>query len=74
MANFEDFPPIFCLTADFLPQGGGRILVKYSPVPVPSCKNIVNQKDLSDPSYSKICICYTVESKFVQTYYMTNPS
>ena len=22
MANFEDFPPIFCLTADFLPKGG----------------------------------------------------
>ena len=22
MANLEDFPPIFCLTADFLPQGG----------------------------------------------------
>ena len=32
MANFEDFPPIFCPTADFLPQGGGRILVKYSRV------------------------------------------
>ena len=24
MANFEDFPPIFCPTADFLPQGGVR--------------------------------------------------
>ena len=23
MANFKDFPPIFCQTADFLP-GGGR--------------------------------------------------
>ena len=23
MANSEDFPPIFCLTADFLPEGGG---------------------------------------------------
>ena len=32
MDNFEDFPPIFCPTADFLPQGGGRFLVKYSPV------------------------------------------
>ena len=32
MAHFEDFQPIFCPTADFLPQGGGRILVKYSPV------------------------------------------
>ena len=26
MANFEDFPPIFCPTADFLPQGGGALL------------------------------------------------
>ena len=32
MANFEDFPPIFCPTADFLPQGGGPFFVKYSPV------------------------------------------
>ena len=32
MANFEDFPPIFCPNVDFLPQGGGRFLVKYSPV------------------------------------------
>ena len=23
MANFEDFPPIICLTANFLPTGGG---------------------------------------------------
>ena len=22
MASFEDFPSIFCLTADFLPRGG----------------------------------------------------
>ena len=29
MANFEDFPPIFCPSNDFLPQGRGRILVKY---------------------------------------------
>ena len=33
MANFEDFPPFFCLTADILPEGGGQIQVKYSPVP-----------------------------------------
>ena len=30
LANFEDFPPIFCPSNDFLPQGRGRILVKYS--------------------------------------------
>ena len=24
MANIEDFPPIFCLTADFLPEGGDQ--------------------------------------------------
>ena len=28
MANFEDFPPIFCPTADFLPQGGGALPCK----------------------------------------------
>ena len=28
MANFEDFPPIFCITADFLPRGGGLSLCK----------------------------------------------
>ena len=35
MANFEDFLPIFSLTADFFARGGGagvRIFVKYSPV------------------------------------------
>ena len=26
MASFEDFPSIFCLTADFLPRGGGKII------------------------------------------------
>ena len=28
MANFEDFSPIFCPTADFLPQGGGALPCK----------------------------------------------
>ena len=32
MDNLMDFPPIFCQTAEFLPGGGTRILVKYSPV------------------------------------------
>ena len=32
MAKFEDFSPIFCPTADFLPKGGPRFFVKYSPV------------------------------------------
>ena len=34
MAIFHDFPPIFCLNAEFLlvGWGEGRILVKYSPV------------------------------------------
>ena len=35
MANFEDFPSIFCLTAVLFAIGGGsKVLVKYSPVVV----------------------------------------
>ena len=34
MANFEDFPPIFSLTAEFVPGGAGatHINLKYSPI------------------------------------------
>ena len=26
ITNFKDFPPIFCLTAEFLPEGGATFL------------------------------------------------
>ena len=31
-ADFQDFSLNFCQLVDFLPEGGARIFVKYSPV------------------------------------------
>ena len=44
MANFEDFPTIFCLTADLLPEGGGGAnpFKIFTSAPIPNYTNQIS--------------------------------
>ena len=49
MANLEDFLPIFCLTADFLPWGGANLRKIFTSArevnPIPHSVSIINVRE-----------------------------